>query len=171
MSATCSGCGCGLATNEHYVRSTRQDWRTPLDLASDVRLMWDGIALDPCCTENNLRAERFYTEEDDGLVLPWEDRTWCNPPFSAVRFWVPKVLEEAAKGYRIGLYLSATRTETECLQDAIAQTSCFQFLRGKQKHWSDRGAMVANVIYWFNVPPEGVHEHLGWRGLVCEVWK
>ena len=169
--------------NEHAMQSNCQTWSTPSELLPGIRSLFQGtIALDPCTSSNNpLRATRFYTERDDGLLYPWEDRTWCNPPFGSrvhwskrefgdsVWDWILKAQAEASNGFRIGLYLSVSRTDRPPFQDLIREATCFQFLEGKQRHGgqNDRGAMLANWIFWFNVPAGEVQAHLGHRGVVC----
>lgn len=60
---------------EHY---------TPERIVEAARLTLGGIDLDPAsCEEANrvVNATRFYTKEDNGLVLPWSGRVWLNHPF------------------------------------------------------------------------------------------
>lgn len=156
--------------NGHNFRQGNQKWCTPLDLADDVRDLWGGIGLDPCTEpRNHLRAECFYTEADDGLILPWADRTWCNPPYSQLHQWLDKLEHEARYGFRIALYLSVARTETDRLQALIAQASCVQFLKGKQRHSEGAEAFLANVIYWFNQDPAAIQQSpMGRRGVLLQ---
>lgn len=155
-------------------------WRTPLDLAQEVRGVFGGtIGLDPCTEAcNHLRAIDYYvapgtgTEDiEDGLTRPWNDRTWCNPPYGQLRDWLLKVLDEHAHGHRIGLLLSVSRTEQEYLQDVIRASSCFMFLKGKLK-FNDAAntGQLASWIFWFNVAPDVVNREMGWRGTICSSW-
>lgn len=151
--------------NEHYVqKGINNSWRTPLDLAQDVRDLFGGsIGLDPCTEEvNPLRAETYYTK--DGLLLPWQDRTWCNPPYDQLPQWLTKLTEESTHGYRIGLLLSVARTETDLIQSL--PFTCVQMLRGKLRHSEGKPAMLASFIYWFNLDPDHVEKEMGWRGIV-----
>lgn len=155
--------------NEHYAKKGgNQGYRTPLDLAQDVRGVFGGsIGLDPCTEPgNHLRAEVFYAPPQDGLQLPWMDRTWCNPPYESIYAWFLKVIEESRQGYRIGVLTSVARTEQDCTQVFAHHASCIQFLKGKLKHSEGKQAMLASMIYWFNVPPEAVVREMGWRGMV-----
>ena len=62
-------------SNEHY---------TPPEITDAAREVFGGeIDLDPASSaEANglVRAKAFYTQEDNGLTLPWEGNVWCNPP-------------------------------------------------------------------------------------------
>lgn len=90
-----------------------------LDMA--IRVM-GGIDLDAAAETPqagqayNVPALKHYTQEDDGLTLPWMGRIWCNPPYGhwVVDRWVAKALEEysMARAEMIMLLL-ASRTDTE----------------------------------------------------------
>ena len=61
------------------------EWYTPSRYVDAAREVMGGIDLDPAsCAEANqtVRATRYYTQEDNGLVQPWYGRIWLNPPFS-----------------------------------------------------------------------------------------
>ncbi len=44
-------------------------------------------------TQITVPADRFYTEDDNGLIQPWVGRVWMNPPFSKITPWIHKFLE------------------------------------------------------------------------------
>ena len=37
-------------------------------------------------------ANRYYTEQDDGLAQEWNGKVWMNPPFSKPSPWVAKFI-------------------------------------------------------------------------------
>lgn len=56
---------------------------TPAPIVEASRVTLGGIDLDPASSvEFNrvVRAENYYTESADGLVLPWRGRVFLNPP-------------------------------------------------------------------------------------------
>jgi len=66
--------------------TTSDEFYTP---AQEIQLVKDVlcvISLDPasCKLANaTVKAQRYYTREDDGLTKSWESRAlFCNPPFS-----------------------------------------------------------------------------------------
>ena len=80
--------------------SETNEWYTPPEVMGLVRAFLGGpVDLDPASCEVANRfvaAERYYTEEDDGLSLPWDgERVYNNPPYGGgTGKWVNKLLEE-----------------------------------------------------------------------------
>ena len=87
--------------------SSSHDWGTPETILDRVRLVHGGaLDLDPCTSEwhqQRVRAERYFTVEDNGLAQEWQGaRAFVNPPFGDVhREFAAKLLNEYEAG-RIG---------------------------------------------------------------------
>jgi len=68
--------------------SATNEWYTPPEILDAVRDVIGDIELDPasCAAANEfVRAERFYTIEDDGLSKFWEARSlFLNSPYGKV---------------------------------------------------------------------------------------
>lgn len=67
-----------------------QTWFTPPEIFKPL----GKFDLDPCTHE--LRpwdiAEKSYTKEDDGLLMPWFGRVWMNPPYGrGMEHWIEKL--------------------------------------------------------------------------------
>ena len=78
------------------------EWYTPAPVIEAAREVLGTITLDPASSEianRVVRAEKYYTAEQDGLRRQWEGTVWCNPPYGrlAGRF-VKKLLAEHARG-------------------------------------------------------------------------
>ena len=70
-------------TDEHYTPKwlfDSMDIRFDLDVASPIG-------------GSHVPADRYYTQEDNGLVQPWSGRVWVNPPYSLTTPWVHKFIE------------------------------------------------------------------------------
>ena len=54
----------GLMTSETI------EWYTPKDFYDKLNEEFN-FTLDPCCTKESTKCEKFYTIEDDGLSQVW----------------------------------------------------------------------------------------------------
>jgi hypothetical protein len=88
--------------------TSEQEVRTPGEIIARVSEAFGGlgIALDPCAptrSDPSFYAERYVREAENGLAVPWVDRTFVNPPFNDLVPWLEKAQTEAARGLRIVL--------------------------------------------------------------------
>lgn len=72
--------------------------------------------LDPCqCDPQPWPcATTGYTQEQNGLSLPWSGRVWLNPPYSSAAKWLEKLAD-----HNHGTALIFARTETEMFQEFV----------------------------------------------------
>src|SRR5882672_9530574 len=73
------------------------EWYTPAAYVEAARKVMGSIDLDPAShAEANLvvRATRYYTETENGLLQPWKGNVFLNPPGGLVRdFWLKLIIE------------------------------------------------------------------------------
>jgi ParB family chromosome partitioning protein len=103
--------------------SASVEWYTPETIVEFARYVLGGIDLDPASCEEAqtvVRAERYYTREQDGLEHPWAGRVWLNPPYGRdVGRWIFKTLT----AYRTGEIDSGM-----ILVNATPSTSWWEYL-------------------------------------------
>ena len=91
-------------------------WLTPRNIL-DALGQFD---LDPCAAPHPRPwdvAKRHYTLSDgeDGMLLPWEGRVFCNPPYGPhVGLWMEKMVDHGS-----GIALIFARVETQVWQRTI----------------------------------------------------
>jgi phage N-6-adenine-methyltransferase len=77
------------------------EWYTPARFIDAAREVMGGIDLDPasCVAANQtVRAANYYTQDEDGLALPWFGRVWLNPPYSETGEWIAKLAKDYTSG-------------------------------------------------------------------------
>ena len=118
----------GTGNNERY---------TPAYILEAVRRVTGGIIdLDPASSaeaNDTVKAERFFTLEDDGLAQEWEaDSLWLNPPYGRgeIEAFVDKL---AAELDSIGLAFTITHnaTETRWCQTLLARSAAICLLNSR----------------------------------------
>ena len=104
----------------------KDEWLTPPDLIHGL----GEFDLDPCSpiVRPWPTAKTHYTVEDNGLLLPWHGRVWCNPPYgNQTDKWIHKCCL-----HKNVTALVFARTDTKLFQDLIfPNADSILFLRGR----------------------------------------
>ena len=76
--------------NAGMMTSNTDLWETPQEFFNKLDAEF-GFDLDVCALPENAKCRRFYTPDDDGLLMPWDGVCWMNPPYGReIRHWVRK---------------------------------------------------------------------------------
>ncbi len=118
--------------NKSLFSSDRDDWETPSYLFDELNSEFH-FTLDPCCSFNNRKCEKYYTKNDNGLVQDWNGEVvFCNPPYGRnIKDWVKKAFEERFNS--VIVMLLPARTDTSWFHDYILGVAEIRFLRGRIK--------------------------------------
>jgi hypothetical protein len=113
-------------------RNATPEWYTPPDFIEMARQVLGGINLDPASNDYAqtwIKADVFYTKQQDGLKQPWFGRVWCNPPYGSpeVRLLARTFLENAIACYQKQTISSAilllNRTGAKWYKNCVSQVS------------------------------------------------
>ena len=74
----------------HFSMQTNE-WTTPQDLYDELNTEFK-FTLDPCCTIESAKCDKFYTKKENGLIQDWSvDIVFMNPPYARE---IPKWIEK-----------------------------------------------------------------------------
>jgi len=106
---------------------------TPMKYIESARLVMGGIDLDPASNDmaqETVKADVYFTVDDDGLEQDWSGNVWMNPPYTALV--INQFIEKVVAGYSAGdinqaVVLTNNNTDTSWfhLGVAIASATCF----------------------------------------------
>lgn len=123
------------AAQEVSCKVKSNEWYTPVRYIEAARRVMGSIDLDPASCElanRTVKAERFYTEKQNGLILPWLGRIWLNPPYSkidnrsGIEAFIHKLIGEYDNGnVEQALLLVTVRTEAAWYQPLWRFMICF----------------------------------------------
>ena len=110
------------------------EWYTPEKYVEAARQVFGQIELDPASSDiaqETVRAERYFTIENDALTQSWVAKTvFLNPPYSQPEIWdfVDKLVNELTAGH-IGSAILLTHNSTDTAwfhrAEEIAVAICF----------------------------------------------
>lgn len=107
-----------------YSKKT-DDWATPSYM---YKWYMDKGYFDPCPLNPTF----------NGLEIDWKDLNFVNPPYSQLKRWIEKSIEEHRKGRAVHLLIPA-RTDTKAFKLLFDYGCNFIFLTGRLK-FNDKGS-------------------------------
>ena len=101
------------------LNASTPEWYTPMQYVEAARRVMGGIDLDPASNplaQSHIQAAGFYTQQQNGLVQPWQGRVWLNPPYSSPE--VDGFIRRAVEGYEKGDIEAAVVLTNNCTDTA-----------------------------------------------------
>ena len=119
--------------NEVHFSSKSNEWETPKEVFDALNNEFN-FTLDPCCTKETAKCDKFYTILENGLKQDWsKDTVFVNPPYGReINNWVEKSYEEYLKGATVVMLIPA-RTDTKYYHNYIFNKAEVRFLKGRIK--------------------------------------
>ena len=128
--------------NIQVMFSSKDDkWSTPQDFYDELNTEF-GFTLDPCADEFNHKCNKYYTEEDDGLLQDWKGEiVFCNPPYGRhIKDWVRKAYIEGCKPNTTVVMLIPARTDTTYFHKYIYHKAEIRFIKGRLKFGNSKNS-------------------------------
>jgi len=136
------------------------EWYTPSKYIEAAREVMGSIDLDPASCElanQVVKAAKYYTKEDNGLMHPWYGNVWLNPPFGKTEGWKCSNLEAftrrlvcfyATNVIRQAIYLVPVDTSTKWYHLLFAYPICFPQGRISFSDKKGNGQYPMSFIYF-----------------------
>lgn len=118
--------------------SVKMDWETPKDFFDKLDQEFH-FTLDPCCSFENKKCEKFFTKKENGLIQNWGGEVvFVNPPYGReIKLWVKKCFEERNNAKLIVMLIPA-RTDTNYFHEFIYGKAEIRFIKGRLKFVGDQ---------------------------------
>jgi site-specific DNA-methyltransferase (adenine-specific) len=118
--------------------SKSNEWETPSELFEELDREFH-FTLDPCCTKENAKCERYFTAAEDGLSKSWKNEVvFMNPPYGTqIGKWIEKAYKESLEGTTIVCLIPA-RTDTKYWHKFIFGKAEIRFMEGRVKFSSSK---------------------------------
>lgn len=145
-----------LSTRKEIVEETKKhvhvaqnsgenEWYTPAQFIESARAVMDTIDLDPASSEianRTVKAEKYYSKEDNGLQKQWHGNIWMNPPYAQPL--MSQFAEAVAAKYESGeidqgIVLVNNATETQWWQRMASCSSAVCFPKTRIKFLDPNG--------------------------------
>ena len=115
--------------------SGNNEWYTPADIIESARKVLGTIDLDPASSgiaNETVKAETFFTAEDDGLAHEWAGNIWLNPPYASglIEQFVDKLL---GSNFHQAIVLVNNATDTEWFGRLAEHATAVVFPKGRVK--------------------------------------
>ena len=142
-------------TQKVMFSSKSNEWSTPQDFYErlDDKFRFN---LDPCCTEQTAKCDKYFTAEDDGLKQDWTGhRVFMNPPYGReISQWIKKAYKEGSKVGTTVVCLIPARTDTKFWHDYCMKANEIFFIKGRLKFGDQKGsAPFPSAVVVFAGPP------------------
>ena len=166
-----------------HVRGTfgtgENEWYTPEQHIEFARQVLGTIDLDPASSHvanQTVKAERFFSQETNGLEKEWAGNVWLNPPYAqpAIAQFADKMVAEWQSGrVAAAIVLTHNYTDTAWFQTLARAAAAICFTRGRVRFVSPAGELAAptqgQAFFYFGHEVDIFADVFGQIGFVAEV--
>ena len=109
------------------------EWYTPSEYIEAAKRVMGDIDLDPASStiaNETVKAKKFFSADDNGLIQDWSGRIWLNPPFASglIEKFIDKLL---ASDFEAAIVLVDNATETRWFRKLADSSSAIVFTTGR----------------------------------------
>lgn len=136
-----------------FLDHTDERFGTPLALFQELEDEFGKFDLDAAAVPENALCSFYYTKTENGLVMRWAKKTYCNPPYQkGIGDWIKKGYEESLLGNLVVMLLPVD-TSVGWFHDYCSKGE-IRFLRGRLRYRGGKtGARFASMIVIFRPTP------------------
>lgn len=112
----------------------KDKWETPQKVFDELNAKYR-FTLDPCCEKHTAKCQKYYTEQENGLLKDWTGEiVFVNPPYSRdnIKVWMKKCYEESLKGVVI-VALIPVSTSSKWFHKYVLGKADLEFYKGRIK--------------------------------------
>lgn len=149
---------------------------TPSEYIESARLVMGGITIDPASNDiaqKTVKADTYFTIDDDGLSMPWSGTVWMNPPYTALV--INKFLEKAVNHYRdedisAAIILTNNNTDTSWFHNTAQLSAAICFTAGRinflKRDGSKSSPTNGQIFFYLGHYPSKFKQEFSKYGLV-----
>ena len=131
--------------------SGNNEWYTPLTYIDAARKVMGGIDLDPASSDianQTIKATKYYTAQNDGLIQKWDGRIWMNPPYAQplIYQFCKKLTEEFGNTVTEACVLVNNATETKWFHTLLQKANAVCFPLSRIKFMNKEGNASATPL-------------------------
>lgn len=125
-----------LMSSARTGEAEQDQWRTPRWLFDKCEERFGVYRLDAAADKTNaLCPSFFYADGRDGALakeVHWSGKFWCNPPYSMLKEFADKAIEELQNENSVGgTFLIPARTDTKAFHKLVTGATDIIFLKGR----------------------------------------
>lgn len=124
--------GAAKTRNNGRYNGNGRHWETPPEVFEPLNAEFR-FTLDPCATPKTAKCAKYYTEEQNGLLMPWQgERVFMNPPYGAeIYAWTRKARIEADGSALVVGLLPASTDLAWWHEDVLPAKPELRWIRGR----------------------------------------
>lgn len=112
-------------------KEIKDHWQTPVSLFETLSMEFD-FNCDAAASKDNSLCDYYIDEQSDALAdhRDWGAKTWVNPPYSNIRPWIEKAIDQHRQGKTIVMLVPAD-TSVKWFKLAFESCNEVRFISGR----------------------------------------